>query len=46
MTPRIPREFSTKLIDWSPFVIMGKPEQQTRQKLLADKEDCDGDHNV
>jgi hypothetical protein len=23
MTPRIPREFSTRLIDWSPFVIMG-----------------------
>ena len=23
MTPHIPGEFSTKLIDWSPFVIMG-----------------------
>ena len=23
MTPHIPEEFSTKLIDWSPFVIMG-----------------------
>jgi hypothetical protein len=23
MTPRIPEEFSTKLIDWSLFVIMG-----------------------
>jgi hypothetical protein len=23
MTPRIPEEFSTRLIDWSPFVIMG-----------------------
>jgi len=22
MTPHIPEEFSTKLIDWSPFVIM------------------------
>jgi hypothetical protein len=24
MTPHIPEEFSTRLIDWSPFVIMGK----------------------
>jgi hypothetical protein len=23
MTPRIPEEFSARLIDWSPFVIMG-----------------------
>jgi hypothetical protein len=23
MTPRIPEEFSIRLIDWSPFVIMG-----------------------
>jgi len=23
MTPHIPEEFSAKLIDWSPFVIMG-----------------------
>jgi hypothetical protein len=23
MTPHIPVEFSTRLIDWSPFVIMG-----------------------
>ena len=23
MTPHIPEEFSTTLIDWSPFVIMG-----------------------
>ena len=23
MTPRIPEDFSTRLIDWSPFVIMG-----------------------
>jgi hypothetical protein len=25
MTPHIPKEFSTRLIDWSPFVIMGNP---------------------
>ena len=25
MTPHIPEEFSTRLIDWSPFVIMGNP---------------------
>jgi hypothetical protein len=23
MTPHVPAEFSTRLIDWSPFVIMG-----------------------
>ena len=23
MTPHVPEEFSTRLIDWSPFVIMG-----------------------
>jgi hypothetical protein len=23
MTPRIPEEFSTRLIDWSPFVVTG-----------------------
>jgi hypothetical protein len=23
MTPHIPEDFSTRLIDWSPFVIMG-----------------------
>jgi len=23
MTPHIPEEFSTRLIDWSPFTIMG-----------------------
>ena len=23
MTPHIPEEFSTRLIDWSPFLIMG-----------------------
>jgi hypothetical protein len=25
MTPHIPEEFSTRLIDWSPFVIVGNP---------------------
>jgi len=25
MTPHIPEEFSTRLIDWTPFVIMGNP---------------------
>jgi hypothetical protein len=23
MTPHLPKEFSSRLIDWSPFVIMG-----------------------
>ena len=25
MTPHIPEESSTRLIDWTPFVIMGNP---------------------
>ena len=25
MTTHIPEEFSTRLIDWTPFVIMGNP---------------------
>ena len=28
MTPHIPEEFSTRLIDWTPFVIMGNPMPQ------------------
>jgi hypothetical protein len=40
MTPHIPEEFSTRLIDWSPFVIMGNTmpprdpdeDEETRRK--------------
>jgi|HubBroStandDraft_3_1064219.scaffolds.fasta_scaffold28229_2 hypothetical protein len=34
MTPHIPEEFSTRLIDWSPFVIMGNTmPQRVRTRL-------------
>ena len=41
MTPHIPEEFSTRLIDWSPFVIMGNtiPPQDPDE----DEEDEDED---
>jgi hypothetical protein len=39
MTPHIPEEFSTKLIDWSPFMIMGK----TMPPRDPDKDDADED---
>jgi hypothetical protein len=32
MTPHIPEEFSTKLIDWSPFVIMGNTMALVQQR--------------
>jgi hypothetical protein len=37
MTPHIPEEFSTRLIDWSPFVIMGNTpiNAQTRPTCAA-----------
>ena len=40
MTPRIPEEFSTRLIDWSPFVIMGN----TMPPRDPDKDEADEDH--
>jgi hypothetical protein len=41
MTPNIPEEFSTRLIDWSPFVIMGNtmPPRDPDE----DEEDEDGE---
>jgi hypothetical protein len=39
MTPRIPEEFSTKLIDWSLFVIMGN----TMPPRDPDEEDDEDD---
>ena len=46
MTPHIPEDFSTKLIDWSPFVIMGNmmpprdPDEDDEDE--EDEEDEDG----
>jgi len=34
MTPHIPEEFSTRLIDWSPFVIMGNTMPHAPGRLL------------
>ena len=49
MTPHIPEEFSTRLIDWSPFVIMGNTmpprdpdeddERTTRTRSEEDRAD-------
>jgi hypothetical protein len=39
MTPRIPEEFSTRLIDWSPFVITGN----TMPPRDPDEDDEDDD---
>ncbi|WP_291562041.1 hypothetical protein [Bradyrhizobium sp.] len=33
MTPHTPEEFSTRLIDWSPFMIMGKPPERVFMKM-------------
>ena len=45
MTPHIPEEFSTRLIDWSPFVIMGNtipPRDPDEDEEDEDEEDrCD-----
>jgi hypothetical protein len=40
MTPRIPEEFSTRSIDWSPFVIMGNT-MPPRDHPDEDEEDED-----
>jgi hypothetical protein len=37
MTPHIPEEFSTRLIDWCPFIIMGNPPRDPNE----DEEDED-----
>src|SRR3984893_1090523 len=42
MTPHIPEEFSTRLIDWSPFVIMGNtmpPRDPDEDEADEDEED-------
>ena len=45
MTPHIPEEFSTRLIDWSPFVIMGNtmpPRDPDEDEEDEDEEDEEG----
>ncbi len=42
MTPHIPEEFSTRLIDWSPLVIMGNtmpPRDPDEDEEDEDEED-------
>ena len=42
MTPHIPEELSTRLIDWSPFVIMGNtmpPRDPNEDEEDEDEED-------
>ena len=45
MTPHLPKEFSTRLIDWSPFVIMGNtmpprdPNEDDEDEDDEDEED-------
>jgi len=39
MTPHIPEEFSTRLIDWSPFVIMGNTMPRDPEEDEEDEED-------
>ena len=45
MTPRISEEFSTRLIDWSPFVIMGNtmpprdPDEDEEEEEEEEEED-------
>ncbi len=46
MTPHIPEEFSTRLIDWSPFVIMGNtmpPRDPDEDEEEEDEEEEDED---
>ena len=45
MTPHIPKELSTRLIDWSPFVIMGNtmpprdPEENEEEEEDEEEEE-------
>jgi hypothetical protein len=45
MTPRIPEEFSTGLIEWSPFVIMDNtmpPRDPDEDEADEDEDEDDG----
>jgi hypothetical protein len=43
MTPHIPEEFATRLLDWSPFVIMGNtmPPRDPEDEVDEDEEEED-----
>jgi hypothetical protein len=43
MTPHIPEEFSTRLIDWSPFMIMGTMPPRNPDEDEEDDDDEDED---
>jgi hypothetical protein len=47
MTPHIPKELSTRLIDWSPFVIMGNtmPPRDPDEDEEAEEEEEDDDED-
>ena len=48
MTPHIPEEFSTRLIDWSPFVIMGNtmpPRDPDEDEENGDEEEEEEDED-
>ncbi len=40
MTPHIPEEFSTRLIDWSPFVIMGNTMPPRDRTAPTNRRSC------
>jgi hypothetical protein len=49
MTPHSPKEFSTRLIAWSPFVIMGNtipPRDPDEDEVDEDGEDEDEEEEV
>ena len=45
MTPHIPEEFSTRLIDWSPFVIMGNTMPPRDPDEDEEDEEDEGDED-
>ena len=44
MTPHIPEEFSTRLIDWSPFVITGNTMPPRDHPDEDEEDEDDEDH--
>ena len=51
MTPHIPEEFSPRLIDWSPFMIMGntmlpRDPDEDEDEEDEDEEDEDEEHRA
>ena len=45
MTPHLPEEFSTRLIDWSPFVIMGNTMPPRDPDEDEEDEEDEGDED-